>query len=164
MDLESLNGVEQTVTPTLEILLRLGLAATFGMIIGIDREVRDRPAGLRTHMLVALAAAVFTVITFELFHEVQQLTGSVTADPIRVIEAVTAGVAFLAAGTIIQSRGKVQGLTTGASMWLAGATGLACGGGYYVIAGITVAMVIPILVVLHKVEVLANRKLRSRPE
>jgi putative Mg2+ transporter-C (MgtC) family protein len=159
LDLDTLG---ETVTPVLEILLRLGLAAALGMLIGIDREVRRRPARLRTHMLVSLAAAVFTIITFELFYKVQALTGVVRADPIRVIEAVTAGVAFLAAGTIIHARGKIQGLTTGASMWLAGATGLACGGGFYVIAGLTVALVIPILVVLHKLEVMAERRSGSK--
>src|SRR3546814_5456111 len=95
---------------------------------------RQKAAGLRTHILVALAAAMFTVIAFEIFFEVQEITDNSRSDVIRVIEAVTAGVAFLAAGTIIQSRGSVQGLTTGSSMCLAGAVGPACGGGFYPLA------------------------------
>src|SRR3546814_19185406 len=77
---------------------------------------------------------MFTVIAFEIFFEVQEITDNSRSDVIRVIEAVTDGVAFLAAGTIIKSRGSVQGLTTGASMWLAGAVELACCGGFFSIA------------------------------
>lgn len=146
--IESMN----TATPIYEIALRLGLAALFGAIIGIDREVKERPAGLRTHMLTALAAAVFTVMAFEIFHQVRQLEQPVSADPVRVIEAVTAGVAFLAAGTIITSQGRVQGLTTGAGMWLAGSIGLACGGGYYLIAFIALIMAVVILTVIRMIE------------
>jgi putative Mg2+ transporter-C (MgtC) family protein len=103
-------------------------------------------------MLTALAAAAFTIITVELVHEMQSLTGSARADPIRVIEAVTAGVAFLAAGAIIQARGRVQGLTTGAGMWLAGAVGVASGGGYYTIALFATALAVAILTVLAMLE------------
>ena len=74
------------------------------------------------------------------------------ADPIRVIEAVTAGVAFLAAGAIIQARGQVKGLTTGAAMWLAGAVGVACGAGYYSIALMATALALGILTVLVYLE------------
>jgi putative Mg2+ transporter-C (MgtC) family protein len=113
----------QTRTPLLEIVGRLSLAILFGGAIGIDREFRQKAAGLRTHILVALAAAIFTLITFEIHFEMQRLMDQPRTDVIRIIEAVTAGVTFLAADTIIQSRGAVQGLTTGASMWLAGAVG-----------------------------------------
>ena len=117
-----------------------------------DRELRNKPAGLRTHILISLAAAIFTLITFEIFFEMAELVDDPRGDAIRIIEAVTAGVAFLAAGTIIQSRGSVQGLTTGASMWLAGAVGLACGGGFYAIAVIGTLLALIVLVVLGKVE------------
>lgn len=135
-----------------EITIRLVLAIIFGAAIGIDREMRNKAAGLRTHILVSLAAAIFTIITFEIFLEMQEITENPQNDAIRIIEAVTAGVAFLAAGTIIQARGSVQGLTTGASMWLAGAVGLACGGGFYVIALIGTLLALVVLVVLGKVE------------
>jgi len=103
------------------------------MVVGIDRELRDKPAGLRTHMLVSLAAASFTLISFD-FHARLIAQGNDNADPIRALEAVVAGVAFLGAGTIIQSANKVRGVTTGAGMWMAGAIGLACGGGLFAIA------------------------------
>ena len=80
-------------------------------------------------MLVALAASIFSITTLEIIADLEK-TGH-TADPLRAIEAVTAGVAFLAAGTIIQSRVQISGLTTGASMWLAGAVGVACGFGFF---------------------------------
>jgi len=128
------------------IMLRLMLAALLGAVIGFDREVRNRPAGLRTHMLVALAATAFTLITLELLHQARSLQPEGSFDPIRVVEAVTAGVAFLAAGTIIQSRGNVQGLTTGAAMWLTGAVGVAVGFGLYVIAVLTTVLALLILV------------------
>jgi putative Mg2+ transporter-C (MgtC) family protein len=141
-----LAGWGTTYVPLTTIMLRLVLAAALGAAIGFDREVRNRPAGLRTHMLTAVAAAVFTVITLEVFHQARQLQPDGGFDPIRVVEAVTAGVAFLAAGTIIQSRGNVQGLTTGAAMWLTGAVGVAVGFGLYVIAVLTTILALLILV------------------
>ncbi|MGH8188663.1 MAG: MgtC/SapB family protein [Steroidobacteraceae bacterium] len=120
--LDSLAG-EPTRIAALDAFLRLLAAVIVGGAVGFDRELRNKPAGLRTHILISPAAALFTLITFELHQEVLIANERGTADPIRIIEAVTAGVAFLAAGAIIQSRGNVHGLTTGANMWLAGALG-----------------------------------------
>lgn len=117
-----------------EVVFRLVVAAALAAPLGWDREERDRPAGIRTYMLVALAASVFTVLTFEIYETVRLSHSAGTSDPIRIIEAVTAGVAFLAAGTIIQGRNSVRGLTTGAGMWMAGALGVASGAGHYVLA------------------------------
>jgi putative Mg2+ transporter-C (MgtC) family protein len=117
-----------------EVTFRLVLAAVLAALLGWDREERDRPAGIRTYMLVALAAAVFTILTFEIHRGVAASASGANSDPIRIIEAVTAGVAFLAAGTIIQGRNSVIGLTTGAGMWMAGALGVAVGAGYYGLA------------------------------
>ncbi|HEY9549411.1 MAG TPA: MgtC/SapB family protein [Kiloniellaceae bacterium] len=142
----------QTSTPLPEIVIRLSLAIVLGGAIGLDREFRQKAAGLRTHILVTLAAAIFTLITFEIYFEMAELTDNPQSDAIRIIEAVTAGVAFLAAGTIIQSRGSVRGLTTGASMWLAGAVGVACGGGFYSIAFIGTVLALIVLYVLGKLE------------
>lgn len=105
------------------IVGRMAAATLLGFLIGLDREFLNRPAGLRTHMLVALAAATFTLVMFEPMATFRQ-EATVNADPVRVIEAVTAGVAFLAAGTIIQARQHVRGLTTGAGLWLVGAVRL----------------------------------------
>jgi putative Mg2+ transporter-C (MgtC) family protein len=139
------------------IALRLLLAAVFGAVIGYERERLDRPAGLRTHMLTALAAAVFTIITFEIYAVTVRDPGS-SADPIRIIEAVTAGVAFLAAGAIFRSQGDVHGLTTGAGMWLAGAIGVATGAGYFVLAAMATVLAAFILAVLRRFELGSNGK------
>jgi len=120
----------QTYLPFGEILMRLLVAALLGAILGIEREWRDHSAGLRTHMLTAIAAALYTVLAIEIIHSDVMRGDTTQADPVRVLEAVTAGVAFLAAGAIIQARGRVRNLTTGAGMWLAGALGVAAGFGY----------------------------------
>lgn len=152
MSYENFFDTHRTTVHELEIAVRFVLAALCSGAIGLDRELRDRPAGLRTHMLTALAAALFTVITFEIFHTVRKLENDANVDPIRIIEAVTAGVAFLAAGAIIQNRGRVEGLTTGAGMWLAGALGVTCGAGYYVLALIATALALVIMSALHRLE------------
>lgn len=151
-DFQTLFQELRTHIPESEIALRLVLASAFGAVIGLEREVKDHSAGLRTHMLTALAAALYTVLTFELFHEAQSATSQSNADPIRIVEAVTAGVAFLAAGAIISGRGRVRGLTTGAGMWLAGAIGLACGAGRYLVALIAVILAVVILTLIKRFE------------
>lgn len=106
----------------------------------------------RTHMLVSLAAAAFTAITFAIHHS----TPGSGSDPIRIVEAVTAGVAFLAAGAIIQSGRRVIGVTTGASLWLTGAVGVAAGTGQF---GIAVMSTIFALVILTAIGWLERRYL-----
>lgn len=161
MDLFVTLGGHHTVLPALDATLRVLAAVVVGSLIGLDRELRNKPAGLRTHILISLAAALFTLITFELHEQFAgDGDGTKTADPVRIIEAVTAGVAFLAAGAIIQSRGNVHGLTTGANMWLAGALGVACGAGYYFLAFIGTVFALIVLVVLAKIE----RRLNGRAE
>ena len=136
-----------------ELVLRIGAAVLLGGVIGIDRELRDHPAGLRTHMLTAMASAVFTILAFEIYDSVlRDGAGRGLPDPIRAIEAVTAGVAFLAAGGIIHARGRVQGLTTGAGMWAAGAIGVACGAGFFRIALVATLLAVVILTLVTVVE------------
>lgn len=137
------------------LLVRLLVAALLGALIGLEREIKNHPAGLRTHMLVSAAAATFTIMTFEIYHEMVDLNaeGLARLDPIRVIEAVTAGVAFLAAGAIIRSRsGDIKGLTTGAAMWMAGAIGVASGAGFFSVAVMATALVLVITLVLGQIE------------
>jgi putative Mg2+ transporter-C (MgtC) family protein len=135
-----------------EMLLRLAMAVLCGMLAGVDRELRGKAAGMRTHMLVALAAAAFTIITFELFYRVTAHDENAAADPLRIAEAVVTGVAFLGGGAIIRSGADVRGLTTGANIWLAGAMGVACGAGFFVLAGICLALALVILVVIGWIE------------
>lgn len=134
MDEGNAFGLVETFLPQHIIAIRLLIAAVLGGVIGFEREVNTAAAGLRTHILVALAAALFTILAFEIFHTLEGGPNGPQADPIRAVEAVTAGIAFLGAGAIFRSGRNVQGLTTGAGMWLAGATGIASALGYYYIA------------------------------
>lgn len=109
----------------------LGAVVLCGMI-GFERESHRQAAGLRTHILVGLAACLYALITAEI---VAGAKGELTrVDPLRIVEAVTGGVAFLAAGMIVFHNGQVRGLTTGAGMWLAAAVGLCAGLGLWVMA------------------------------
>lgn len=147
MDLSAIGFVE-TTTPQHILLIRLIFAAILGGAIGFERE-NHAAAGFRTHILIATAACLFTLLAFEIFH-ISDVFSTGQSDPIRAIEAVTAGIAFLGAGAIFQSRGSVQGLTTAAGMWLAGAVGVAVALGYYVIAlAVSVLAVIVLAVLRH---------------
>lgn len=133
MDWAATLGYAETHTPQGVIAVRLFLAAVFGGIVGFEREANNQTAGLRTHILVSVAACLFTLLTFEIYR-IALDGGSTNPDPVRAVEATTAGIAFLGAGAIFQQRGSVRGLTTGAGMWLAGAVGVATALGYYLIA------------------------------
>jgi putative Mg2+ transporter-C (MgtC) family protein len=134
------------------IFARFVGAILLGGIIGFEREVKNRPAGFKTHILVSLAAACFAVVAIESIH-IKSFEGeTVRVDPLRVIEAVTAGVAFLAAGTIVLSKGEIQGITTGASLWLAGAIGVSLGFGQWIIAFAAVLGGFVILLLVGKIE------------
>ena len=140
--------------------VRLVAACLAGFMMGFEREIRSRPAGLRTHMLTALAAAIFMIIAIEMISSFGGAGTTTQLDPIRVVEAVTAGTAFLAAGTIIHGRGSVHGLTTGASIWLAGAVGLACGAGYLALAAMGVVLS---LLILLPIRLLESRLFGKKP-
>jgi putative Mg2+ transporter-C (MgtC) family protein len=127
-------------------------AIVFGAVIGLERERKDRPAGLKTHIMVSLAAALFAIISIESVHMPGLDREAVRIDPLRVVEAVTAGVAFLAAGTIVLSKGEVKGLTTGASLWLSGAIGLALGFGHWMIGLFVTCAAFFVLYVLGRLE------------
>lgn len=134
--------------------LRLGAALLLTGALGFEREARGRAAGLRTHMMVGLASALFTLLSFELYAWVQEAGGRSSADPLRLLEAITAGVAFLAAGSIFRGGGSggVKGLTTGAGLWMAGAIGMACGIGALGLAALASAMALAVLLVLRWLE------------
>jgi putative Mg2+ transporter-C (MgtC) family protein len=110
----------------LDVFLRLGAAALAGAVIGFDREIRDKPAGLRTITLVSLGSAVFVLTAVD--------PGDVDARS-RVIQGIITGIGFLGAGTIIrgQTEQSVRGLTTAASIWLAAAIGIACALGHWML-------------------------------
>jgi putative Mg2+ transporter-C (MgtC) family protein len=134
------------------IAFRLILAAALGAAIGFEREVQNRPAGLRTHILICLASAMIAVLTIEITHAPMFEKEAAHFDPLRAVEAVTAGIAFLAAGTILFARGEVHGLTTGAGMWLAGAIGLCAGLGFWEVAVLGTALALAVLFLMRRLE------------
>lgn len=135
------------------VALRLIGAGLLCGLIGYEREAGDHAAGLRTHMLVGIGAATFALVTLQMIEMFAHRPDTIRMDPIRLIEAATAGVAFLAAGMIVFSRGEVRGLTTGAGMWLAGAVGLSAGLGYWFIAVVATFACFGVLFILGKVAI-----------
>lgn len=127
-----------------EMLIRVGAAMLFGAVLGLDRERRDKPAGLRTHAMVCLGSTAFTLVTIHFVHEAQALEIT-NSDPVRLIDGLVGGIGFLGAGAIIQSRGHVEGITTASTIWVAGAVGLACGIGQYDLAAVAVVAALIVL-------------------
>ena len=138
-----------------EELLRITLAAGLGAAVGLEREVREHEAGLRTHMLVAVGSALFTLVSAYGFGEFFAQTGPVVpVDPTRIAAQIVTGIGFLGAGAIIRQGMNVRGLTTAATLWAVAAIGLASGAGYY--AG-AVATTVVVLIALWPVKILARR-------
>jgi putative Mg2+ transporter-C (MgtC) family protein len=145
-----------------EVLVRIILAGVLGGAIGAEREIREREAGLRTHMLVAVGAALFTIVSAYAWRDFQFSAASgVTFDPTRIAAQVVTGIGFLGAGAIIRQGLSIRGLTTAASLWVVAAIGMASGAGYYSAAVITTVLV---LVSLWPLRILAFRLFeRIRP-
>jgi putative Mg2+ transporter-C (MgtC) family protein len=141
-----------------EALLRLALAGALGGMIGLERELREREAGLRTHLLVAVGSALFTIVGAYGFHDfIASGQAVVRTDPTRIAAQIVTGIGFLGAGAIIRQGLSVRGLTTAATLWVVAAVGLAAGAGYYSGAIITTALV---LLALWPLRLIAYRILR----
>ena len=140
----------------ISLLLRVAAAMLFGGVIGFERELGKHAAGLRTHMLLAGAAALIVGLGDSVAEHFQQdqYRDLLQVDPIRLIEAVVACVGFIAAGTIIRGTrdGEVSGLTTASSLIMSAAVGIAVGIGAYVIAAGVTLMCVVVLTVMRKVE------------
>ena len=146
--IDELTGTFRTV-PFEVAFLRIIASLILAGLIGAEREWRRKPAGLRTHMLVSLAACLYAIVGREIASaDLLGAGDNLRVDPMNLIGAVTAGVAFLVAGIIITSGGKVHNITTGASLWLAGAIGLTCGVGKIPLSVLTTAVVLIVLVTL----------------
>lgn len=117
-----------------ETTLRLILAVILGGIVGIEREMTHKPAGLRTHMLVSLGSCLFTLISIDF-----------AVEPARIAAGIVAGIGFIGAGTIFAEKDKVIGITTAASLWATAAIGLATGVGNYTLSLVTTVLVFLIL-------------------
>lgn len=140
------------------LLPRLGVAALVASLLGWERESRDRPAGLRTHLVIGVAAALFVGLAEILVASYQRSGLDVRMDPLRITEAVVTGVGFVAAGTIFVGGRGVSGLTTAASLLTTAALGVACGMGLYLLALITALALCVLLRVLLRWEYHLGRK------
>lgn len=140
-------------------LLRLAVAALLGGAIGLERELDEKAAGLRTHMLVASGSALFTLVGAYGFSSFLQHGKVVSYDPSRIAAQIVTGVGFLGAGVIFRQGFTIRGLTTAASLWLVAAIGMAAGAGYW--AGAVLATVVGV-VSLRPLEWLKNRLLPTR--
>jgi putative Mg2+ transporter-C (MgtC) family protein len=144
---------------------RLVVALLLGATLGWDREARNRPAGIRTHAMVCLGAAMFTILSVQILGGISSESPGVTADAMRLVSGLISGVGFLGAGSIIQSRGSVRGLTTAASIWLIAAVGLACGMGNYRVALLGLALAYVVLAPMRYLEhYLSRREDDSEPK
>jgi putative Mg2+ transporter-C (MgtC) family protein len=134
-----------------ELISRLLTAALLGALLGFERELRNKSAGLRTNILIALGSALFTLMSYEFAAEGK-------GDPGRVAAQIVTGIGFLGAGAIIQRDGGIQGLTTAATVWVNAAVGVAAGGGEYHLAFIATGVTLAALLVLAPLErVIATR-------
>jgi putative Mg2+ transporter-C (MgtC) family protein len=130
-----------------DLLFRILLAVALGGLIGFERQIQHRPAGLRTHMLVCIGAAIFTIISL-----------SFTSDSARIAAGIVTGIGFLGAGSIIALRGHIQGITTAATLWVAASIGLTVGVGQYTLAIIAAIVVFAILQIKRVEERFSPRK------
>ena len=159
---ETLTAHFATVLPFSVIALRLVVALLLGAVLGLEREWRERPAGLRTHILVSIASATFALIAIELVNQPEFSSDALRTDPLRLVEAITGGVAFLAAGFIVFFKGEVHGVTTGAGMWLAAAIGLAAGLGLFSVAALATFLGILTLTLIRRFEFWFDLKEKAR--
>jgi len=153
------------------LLGRLALAAILGAVVGLEREVRERQAGLRTHMLVSLGSALFTIVSAYAWTDFTFGNG-IAYDPTRIAAQIVTGVGFLGAGAILHQGQLIRGLTTAATLWIVAAVGMAVGAGYWLAALIATALVLfalepvrlavtPLLDRLHSEEALLHVEMRA---
>jgi len=143
----------------MQIVFQLILATVLGALIGLEREIKRKEAGLQTYSLVALGACLFTIISFELFYSFFDKVG-VSYDPSRIIQAVAIGIGFIGAGVIFRQESGIIGLTTAAGLWVAAAIGVAVGVGLYALAIIGTILALLVLIGLGAIEKRAFEKNR----
>jgi putative Mg2+ transporter-C (MgtC) family protein len=145
------------------LLLRIAVGSLLGGVIGYERDLHGRPAGLRTHMIVALASATFMVIsTHFVYLQHYGKEDLVEVDASRIAASIVTGMGFLAGGAIMRTGISVQGLTTAAALWLVGAIGMAAGAGMYIIAAFVTLVGVVALTLLRRFEDKDDRLTRRR--
>jgi putative Mg2+ transporter-C (MgtC) family protein len=151
--------MDADIAAQLDLLGRLALAVVLGTIVGVERELQNEEAGLRTHALVALGAALFTLVSSHAFRELEP-------DPTRIAAQIVTGIGFIGAGTILRGEAGVRGLSSAASVWAVGAMGMASGAGLPVLAVGGMLLALFVLEVLDRMEqaFLRSRAQRQRGE
>lgn len=134
-----------------QTLLRLALAAALGGVIGLERQLKHRPAGLRTNMFICFGAALFTILSI-------QLAGDFQGERTRIASQIIPGIGFIGAGSILRDKAGVTGLTTAATIFVVASIGMACGGGYHTLAIFSAALLLVALLVLGWLETRFNLK------
>lgn len=137
-----------------ELLLRIGAASVLGLLLGLDREMRGLAAGLRTHGLICVSAAIMTISVISLY---LQFDGP-RMDPLRIFEATGSVVGIIGAGLIVFSRGRLHNLTTAAHLWLTSAIGIACGAGQWPLVLIGGIISLLMLTLLRALEDRSDRR------
>lgn len=125
-----------------DLAIRMLLAAILGAAIGLEREIHEHPAGMRTHLLVSLGSAIFTVLSIYGFQGISAAGVAASVDPTRIAAQIVSGIGFLGAGAILKYGTSIRGLTTAASLWTAAAIGMAAGAGEWLIAGVGTFIVV----------------------
>jgi len=152
----------------IDLAVRLLVAAALGAGIGFEREIHDHPAGMRTHLLVALGSAAFTELSIYGFAGITAPGVAAAVDPSRVAAQIVTGIGFLGAGAILKYGTSVRGLTTAASLWMTAAIGMAAGAGQWVIAVvgtlITVFSLWPLNAIINRIHQTGGRTIRARLE
>jgi putative Mg2+ transporter-C (MgtC) family protein len=148
MELPVLDGLFGLLAEPGGAVLRLLLAALLGGAVGVERETSHKPAGFRTHILISLGAALLTELSIGISFSVEGFR----ADPGRIAAQIVTGVGFLGAGTILQGKGNIVGLTTAASIWVVAAIGMAVGAGFPLLAITTTVVAVVALRVLWRFE------------
>ena len=138
----------------LDLAIKLGLITVLSGLIGIDRELRHKPAGAKTHILVGLGSTVFMLVSISIY---MQYKGTTQVDPGRIAAQVVTGIGFLGAGTIIQSGNVVHGLTTAASLWSVAGIGLAVGAGMYELSVLVTVIILVVFGVINKITNVVER-------
>ena len=139
----------------IELIERLCLAALLGAILGLEREWRQKNAGLKTNILIAMGSALFTLMSID-------LSVSAGGDATRIASQIVTGIGFLGAGAIMRTGAGIRGLTTAAMIWVNAAIGVACGGGEYRLAVIATAVTLIVLLVMTPLEKMLDRHLKNR--
>lgn len=139
----------------LELIERLCLAAGLGAVLGLEREWRQKNAGLKTNILIAMGSALFTLMSVD-------LSQSAGGDATRIASQIVTGIGFLGAGAIMRTGGSIRGLTTAAMIWVNAAIGVACGGGEYRLAVIATAVTLVVLLIMTPFEKVLDRYIKDR--